>query len=119
MEMMVKHTYDVSGFPKEVCLRDGTRIVLKPMTPDDAGALLDFFRGIPAEDRFYLKEDVTSRKVVERWVQVRLRHVLGHGRSGQKDHHSSHFPRGSSKNTRSRGRPSMSLAKLRKVPTWK
>ena len=69
MEVMVKRTYDVSGFPKKVCLRDGTRIVLKPMTPDDAGALLDFFRGIPAEGRFYLKEDVTSRKVVERWVE--------------------------------------------------
>ena len=69
MEMMVKHTYVVSGFPKEICMRDGTRIVLKPMTPDDAGALLDFFRGIPAEDRFYLKEDVTSRKVVERWME--------------------------------------------------
>ena len=69
MEVMVKHTYDVSGFPKEAYLRDGTRIVLKPMTPDDAGALLDFFRGSPAEDRFYLKEDVTSRKVVERWVE--------------------------------------------------
>ena len=67
--MMAAHTYEVSAFPKEVGLRDGTRVILKPMTPDDAGALLEFFRGIPAEDRFYLKEDVTSRKVVERWVK--------------------------------------------------
>ncbi len=39
---------DVSGFPKEK--------VLDPMTADYAGAPLDFFRGIPAEDRFYFKE---------------------------------------------------------------
>jgi L-amino acid N-acyltransferase YncA len=40
------------------------------MVPEDKDALLDFFRSIPPEDRFYLKEDVTDPKVLERWAQT-------------------------------------------------
>jgi L-amino acid N-acyltransferase YncA len=38
------------------------------MVPTDKDALLDFFRRIPQEDRIYLKEDVTSPKVIEQWA---------------------------------------------------
>jgi GNAT superfamily N-acetyltransferase len=39
------------------------------MVPGDKAALLDFFKRIPEEDRFYLKEDVTDAKVIERWTE--------------------------------------------------
>jgi L-amino acid N-acyltransferase YncA len=66
--IMKAHTYKLTAYPKEVTLRDGTRITLKPMARADAGALLDFFRRIPADDRFYLKEDVTDARVIQRWA---------------------------------------------------
>jgi L-amino acid N-acyltransferase YncA len=40
------------------------------MVPEDKDALLDFFRSIPPEDRFSLKDDVTDPKIIERWAQT-------------------------------------------------
>jgi L-amino acid N-acyltransferase YncA len=40
------------------------------MTPGDEKGLLDFFRRIPQEDRFFLKEDVTSPQVIQRWAET-------------------------------------------------
>ena len=62
------HTYTLSAYPKTVGLRDGTSITLRPMQPDDAGPLLAFFQKLSPEDRFFLKEDVASPVVIQRWV---------------------------------------------------
>ena len=67
--MTLTHTYKLSAYPKDVVLRDETKVVLKPMTEHDAGALLRFFLKIPSEDRYYLKEDVTSPTVTQRWAR--------------------------------------------------
>jgi L-amino acid N-acyltransferase YncA len=45
-------------------------MTMRPMLPEDQDALLDFFRSIPPEDRFYLKDDVTDPNVVARWAQT-------------------------------------------------
>lgn len=58
---------DIGAYPKTIRLRDGTQIVLRPLTSDDASDLLEFFRRIPEEERYYLKEDVVSPEVVQRW----------------------------------------------------
>jgi GNAT superfamily N-acetyltransferase len=39
------------------------------MTPDDEAALLRFFLRTGEEDRFYLKEDVTSPSVIRAWCE--------------------------------------------------
>jgi L-amino acid N-acyltransferase YncA len=51
-------------------MTDGGQMTVRPMVPEDKEALLDFFRSIPAEDRFYLKEDVTDPNILERWAQT-------------------------------------------------
>jgi L-amino acid N-acyltransferase YncA len=38
------------------------------MVVSDKDDLLDFFRRVSVEDRFFLKEDVTSPKVIDRWA---------------------------------------------------
>ncbi|MBI2867069.1 MAG: GNAT family N-acetyltransferase, partial [Chloroflexi bacterium] len=63
------HIYKLSAYPKEVALRDGTKVTLKPMTKDEADGLLAFFSKVPAEERHYLKEDVTSPKIIHRWAE--------------------------------------------------
>jgi L-amino acid N-acyltransferase YncA len=45
-------------------------MTIRPMVPEDKGALLDFFRSIPEADRFYLKDDVTDPKTIARWAQT-------------------------------------------------
>lgn len=58
----------LSAYPKEVSLRDGSTVTLRPLEKKDKDELLAFFLHIPEEDRFYLKEDVTAPKVIERWT---------------------------------------------------
>jgi RimJ/RimL family protein N-acetyltransferase len=55
-------------YPKEVSLKDGVRLTLRPMTQLDAEKLYAFFCALPEEDRLYLKDDVTNRELIERWT---------------------------------------------------
>ena len=47
----------------------GEEITLRPMLPSDEEALLEFFCGLDDEDRFYLKDDVTSFIVINDWAR--------------------------------------------------
>jgi len=58
---------DIGAYPKTILLRDGTQVVIRPLASEDATRLLEFFQGIPEEERYYLKEDVTSPEVIQRW----------------------------------------------------
>jgi L-amino acid N-acyltransferase YncA len=62
--------YPIPGYPTVYLTTDGAQMTIRPMVPEDQDALLDFFRQIPAEDRFYLKEDVTNPAIIARWVQT-------------------------------------------------
>ena len=62
--------YPIPGYPTVHLTEDDAQMTIRPMLPSDQEALLDFFRRIPQEDRFYLKEDVTSPKVIERWAET-------------------------------------------------
>src|SRR3990170_6860688 len=64
-------TQTIGAFPKEVGLRDGSRVLLRSLEDGDEQALLDFFLRIPEGERFFLKEDVTAPDVVDRWVRER------------------------------------------------
>ncbi len=57
------------GYPKEVELRDGQTVILRLMTPEDAGLLHEFFCRIPAEDLLFLRRDVTQRAVIDQWSE--------------------------------------------------
>ncbi len=56
-------------YPKDITLRDGTRLSLRPMVAEDAGALWSFLRGLPAIDKAHIREDVDRPEAVERWAQ--------------------------------------------------
>ncbi|MDO8531909.1 MAG: GNAT family N-acetyltransferase [Dehalococcoidia bacterium] len=59
----------LSAYPKEISLRDGSTVTLRPMEQTDNDKLLSFFLSVSEDDRYYLKEDVTSPKVIERWAK--------------------------------------------------
>lgn len=65
---MTTAVYPIPGFPAAYLTEDNKDITIRPMLPTDKEALLDFFRRVPREDRYYLKEDVTSPRVIERWA---------------------------------------------------
>lgn len=58
----------MEAYPKIVRLKDGAEVTLRPMVKEDVEKLLAFFRKLPDEDRFFLKEDVTDANVIQRWA---------------------------------------------------
>ena len=54
---------------KTLQLRDGTNILIRPLSRKDGSALLAFFAALPDDDRLFLKEDVTKKEVIDRWIQ--------------------------------------------------
>lgn len=61
-------TYKLEAFPRTVTLRDGSTIELRPMTAGDAKKVLDFFLEVPEDERYFLKDDVTSARVIDGWA---------------------------------------------------
>ena len=54
---------------KTLHLKDGTEVVIRPLSKDDLDRSLEFFQGLPEEDREYLRGDVTRPDVVERRIR--------------------------------------------------
>ncbi|MCI0439563.1 MAG: N-acetyltransferase, partial [Chloroflexi bacterium] len=61
--------YTMTAYPKTIDLLGGDKLTVRPMVAGDKAALLDFFLRVPEEDRFFLKEDVTSPRVIEEWAE--------------------------------------------------
>lgn len=60
---------DLNTYHKEVSLKDGTKILLRPMAPTDKDALYEFFKAVPEEEARYLRDDVKSRLLIESWAK--------------------------------------------------
>lgn len=57
----------IEDYPKKITLPDGTSLTLRPMARDDQYALYSFFISLGGEDRRFLRNDVTDRKLIEKW----------------------------------------------------
>lgn len=55
-------------YQKEGVLKDGSRVILRPMVQEDREKLLAFFQGLDAHDLLYLRSDVRDPAVIDRWV---------------------------------------------------
>jgi RimJ/RimL family protein N-acetyltransferase len=55
-------------YPKEIRLKDGTPVTLRPLERGDADALVAFFQRVPAQDRWYQRHDVTDEALVRQWA---------------------------------------------------
>jgi L-amino acid N-acyltransferase YncA len=53
-----------------VKLKDGTEVLIRPMTTDDLDRSVAFFEALPEEDRAYLRADTSKRSVVERRLRA-------------------------------------------------
>ena len=67
--MALRLTGDLlATYPKELLLEDALTVRVRPLIPPDESELIAFFQTIPAEDRWWLREDVADPKVVRGWV---------------------------------------------------
>jgi L-amino acid N-acyltransferase YncA len=56
-------------YPTKITLPDGATLTLRPMTRDDQYALYSFFISLTEDDRRFLRNDVTDRKLIENWAR--------------------------------------------------
>lgn len=63
-------TSSVGIRPRDAQLKDGTNVVIRPLTGDDVELSFAFFKGLREEDRRYLRVDVTKRENVERRIRT-------------------------------------------------
>jgi GNAT superfamily N-acetyltransferase len=54
---------------KEGKLKDGSRVLLRPMVAEDRQRLVSFFESIPEEERVYFRDDVTDPEVIRDWTE--------------------------------------------------
>ena len=54
---------------KVVQLKDGTEVLIRPMTAEDAEKSFAFFQALPEEDQRFLRHDVTKRSNIDRRIK--------------------------------------------------
>ena len=59
----------LAGYPKEVLLKDGTGVTLRPLKVGDERALYEMFRRLPEDDLWFLNHDVSDQRLVDEWVR--------------------------------------------------
>ncbi len=55
-------------FRQIVTMRDGARVLLRPLVPDDKKALLEFFLPISVEERRYMRHNVNDPELINSWA---------------------------------------------------
>ena len=58
----------LKDYPKEVILKDGTGVTLRPLMDGDQDALFRLFHQFPKEELWFLDHDVNDRALMDRWV---------------------------------------------------
>jgi len=56
-------------FPTEIGLNDGSRVLLRRLTPGDGSALFEFFQRLPAGLRRLAWDDLDNRELIESWAR--------------------------------------------------
>lgn len=60
-------TKEEQTFRKLITLKDGGRVLLRPLTQDDRQALIDLFASTSEEDRRHTRHNVNDPDVINRW----------------------------------------------------
>jgi RimJ/RimL family protein N-acetyltransferase len=60
----------IDRYPREIVLRNGARLVFRPMERDDVDRLWEFFQRIPPEEKMFFRQDVSRREVVQHWADT-------------------------------------------------
>ena len=64
-------------YPKTVSWSADQDLEIRPLQPNDKVRLLEFFRRVPEDDRYYLRDSVASPEVVHRWTDnIDLNNVI-------------------------------------------
>ncbi len=57
------------GYPKEIILKDGTGVTLRPLKAGDEMALFEMFERFSGDELWFLNHDVTDPVLIDDWVK--------------------------------------------------
>lgn len=60
---------ELQKFPKEIKLKDGAKVTLRPLKKTDEKNFHELFLGIPEPERMFIKHRVTDVAVIRDWCQ--------------------------------------------------
>jgi len=55
-------------YPKDIVIKDGTPVTIRPLKPEDEQGLLKFFARIPEEERWFLRRNLADPAVMHEWI---------------------------------------------------
>ena len=58
----------ITTYRNLITLKDGARVLLRPLTADDRQRIVEMFAPVSPEDAKYLRDPVTNAETVGRWV---------------------------------------------------
>ena len=58
----------LENYPKEIILRDGAGVTLRPLQQGDEELLFSMYNRLPEEDRWFLDADVSNIETIRNWV---------------------------------------------------
>jgi RimJ/RimL family protein N-acetyltransferase len=59
----------MAPYYKEGVLKDGTRVILRPLVKEDREKLIDFFRRLDEKELSFLRSDVLDPRVIDHWME--------------------------------------------------
>jgi L-amino acid N-acyltransferase YncA len=59
----------LDDYPKEIVIKDGTPVILRPVVKEDEQALNAFFASIPEEERWFLRDEIADPEIMHEWLQ--------------------------------------------------
>ncbi len=60
---------ELQKFPKDIKLKDGSKVTLRPLRKADEKNFHELFLGIPEQERMFIKHRVTELSVIKDWCQ--------------------------------------------------
>ena len=67
----------LKDYPKEVILKDGTGVTLRPLADGDQDALFRMFHRFPKDELWFLNHDVNDPALIDEWIgNLNLKRVV-------------------------------------------
>lgn len=60
---------ELQKFPKEITLKDNSKVTLRPLRRADEKSFHEFFLAVPEQERMFIKHRVTDPAVIRDWCQ--------------------------------------------------
>jgi L-amino acid N-acyltransferase YncA len=59
----------LEDYPREIVIKDGTPVLIRPVDAEDEEALKNFINRIPPEERWFLRDNIDDPEIMAEWIK--------------------------------------------------